>query len=93
MPTWKLVMTAPPLLSEPQSKERRTSGATMRRAHGAAGRPRAASRAQQPTRRCAQAASSIELCSMSGGAGSGGSPDKSGGASWCQIRTIWLVVT
>jgi hypothetical protein len=37
----------PPHLSEPQSKEPRPSAATMRRASGGAGRPRAPSRAPQ----------------------------------------------
>jgi hypothetical protein len=56
-----LLVLSAPALSEPQSKEPRPSAATMRRAYGAAGRPRAASRAPQPTRQGAQAASS-QLC-------------------------------
>ena len=48
-----LVFSAP-ALSEPQSKEPRPSAATMRRASGCAGRPRAASRAPRTPVRGAQ---------------------------------------
>jgi hypothetical protein len=50
-----------PALSEPPSKEPRPSAATMRRAPGAAGRPRAASRAPRTPVRGAQTARSKGL--------------------------------
>jgi len=40
-------------------------------------------------RQGAQAASSVMLCMTSGGAGSGGKPDKAGAVLCCSVRTFW----
>jgi hypothetical protein len=76
----QLVLTAP-ALSEPPSKEPRTSAATMRRASGIAGRPRATSRAPQPPGKERKADSSSCLCMSEWRRGVGRLARQSGGES------------